>query len=143
MPQVHMGRLVVIALDINEWRDYVLRRDGHKCRKCDSSEKLEVHHVFQRSLYPDVTLETDNGMTLCHICHHNIYVVKRRHKHDGHSETSTISVGHELLTPQQVAKLLQVDRNSVYRWIRSGKLPCVYLPGGQIRVPLDKLPKIS
>jgi excisionase family DNA binding protein len=39
----------------------------------------------------------------------------------------------ELLTPRQVAELLQVDRNSIYRWIKKGVINAIKLPGGQIR----------
>lgn len=40
----------------------------------------------------------------------------------------------DLLTPKEVAILLRVDRNTIYRWLRQGKLRKIILPGGQIRI---------
>ncbi len=41
----------------------------------------------------------------------------------------------ELLTPRAVASLLFVDRKTVSRWARSGKLASIRTPGGQRRYP--------
>jgi excisionase family DNA binding protein len=38
------------------------------------------------------------------------------------------------LTPEEVAKVLRVDRRTVYRWLRKGKIPAVKF-GGTWRVP--------
>lgn len=39
----------------------------------------------------------------------------------------------ELMRTAQVAKLLDVDRTTVTRWVRLGLLPAIRLPGGQLR----------
>lgn len=39
----------------------------------------------------------------------------------------------EILTPTEVAELLYVDRKTVGRWARKGKLPCITTPGGHRR----------
>jgi excisionase family DNA binding protein len=44
----------------------------------------------------------------------------------------------EILTPEQVADYLQVRKDTVYRYIRDGKLPAVRL-GRSYRVPRENL----
>lgn len=45
----------------------------------------------------------------------------------------------ELLTPNEVAKRLKVDRITVYRWIKSGRLQARRLPDGQLRIEAKEL----
>ena len=55
-------------------REYVLYRDGHKCRICGGKSKdmvLEVHHVIPRSA--GGTDRPDNLITLCSHCHEGIH----------------------------------------------------------------------
>ncbi len=50
-------------------REYVLFRDGHKCRCCNGKSKdkvLEVHHVQSRKVGGDAP---NNIVTLCKTCH--------------------------------------------------------------------------
>lgn len=50
-------------------REYVLFRDGHKCRGCRGRSKdpvLEVHHMQSRKVCGDAP---NNLVTLCHTCH--------------------------------------------------------------------------
>jgi excisionase family DNA binding protein len=44
----------------------------------------------------------------------------------------------EILTPEQVAEFLQITKDTVYRYIREGKLPAVRL-GRSYRVPREDL----
>ena len=51
-------------------REYVLWRDGHKCRNCSGKTKdtvLEVHHLVQRK--DGGSDRPDNLITLCKTCH--------------------------------------------------------------------------
>ena len=55
-------------------REYVLCRDGHKCRICGGKSKdkvLEIHHVIRRS--DGGTDRPDNLMTLCSHCHDGVH----------------------------------------------------------------------
>lgn len=48
----------------------------------------------------------------------------------------------ELFTPIEAAKRLKVDRITIYRWIKSGRLQANRLPDGRLRIEgreLDKL----
>ena len=52
------------------WQEYIkirpiiLKRDNHKCLKCGSSHRLDVHHV---NAVDDN--KPENLQTLCHKCH--------------------------------------------------------------------------
>lgn len=45
----------------------------------------------------------------------------------------------ELLTITKVAEICQVERSTIYRWIKTGKLPATKLPSGVSRVKKDEL----
>lgn len=54
-----------------EWVNACKKRDGKKC-KLASKEcigKLEVHHIYRFSEYPELRYELSNGITLCHFHH--------------------------------------------------------------------------
>ena len=40
----------------------------------------------------------------------------------------------KLLTPTQISEMLQIDRRTIYRWIRDGKLPGFKIGGSAVRV---------
>lgn len=53
-----------------KWSIAVKERDGHRCKFCGTnSEILHAHHIKQRSRFPDLALDIDNGITLCKTCH--------------------------------------------------------------------------
>lgn len=54
-------------------REYVLFRDGHKCRCCKGKSKdtvLQVHHIESRNVGGDAP---NNLVTLCKTCHENYH----------------------------------------------------------------------
>lgn len=69
------------ALQSDEWKELrkkILTRDGFSCKKCDSKDKLEVHHkeyfideknkFFKPNEYPLGSL-----VTLCNNCHQSLH----------------------------------------------------------------------
>ena len=54
-------------------RPLVFERDGHKCRLCETSEDLTIHHVLPVSRYPHLKNKTGNMMVLCHTCHSRVH----------------------------------------------------------------------
>lgn len=56
-------------------REFVLKRDGHRCTKCGATSNLQVHHVVPRSRHIDHS--ASNLITLCVHCHA---------REDGHGE---------------------------------------------------------
>lgn len=51
--------------------EFVLSRDGWRCRNCETREHLHVHHIIFRSAGGDDT--TANLITLCNSCHSGIH----------------------------------------------------------------------
>jgi len=51
------------------WRQKVFKRDGFKCTKCESTEKLHPHHIVPYNQSLDKRLDIDNGITFCCSCH--------------------------------------------------------------------------
>lgn len=69
-PRNILGRIVERCdPEVQRWRESVLARDARKCRECGSGERLEAHHVVRWVDAPDLRLDLDNGLTLCHECH--------------------------------------------------------------------------
>jgi 5-methylcytosine-specific restriction endonuclease McrA len=66
-PLWKQGRVKLTGPAFTKWREAVLNRDHWRCRRCNSPERLHVHHIIKRS---DIRLDTlENGITLCHVCH--------------------------------------------------------------------------
>jgi hypothetical protein len=51
------------------WSRFIKTRDQYKCVVCSSTERLQAHHIFRRSLYPYGWFQPGNGITLCLECH--------------------------------------------------------------------------
>lgn len=56
-------------MNINDWRKEIKGRDNWKCCVCGAKERLEAHHIIPKHERPDLSLNTINGITLCHKCH--------------------------------------------------------------------------
>lgn len=54
-----------------EWMKAVKHRDMWKCRlACDECEgKMEAHHIYDWTNYPELRYQLKNGITLCHAHH--------------------------------------------------------------------------
>jgi 5-methylcytosine-specific restriction endonuclease McrA len=55
------------------WRKKVLKRDSRKCQfnKCGAKKKLQVHHIIPYSHNLAMSLNPNNGITLCK-AHHKL-----------------------------------------------------------------------
>lgn len=51
------------------WKKSVFTRDNYTCRKCNSKERIEAHHIIRWVDNIDLRYELDNGLTLCYKCH--------------------------------------------------------------------------
>ena len=57
---------------LRKWRNYVIIRDGFICQHCLNkfpSRELHAHHIYLKSLEPDIAYNLDNGITACRRCH--------------------------------------------------------------------------
>jgi hypothetical protein len=65
--------------EMEDWRNTVYNRDQWTCQMCNNESKkitrlvLNVHHIKCFSEYPDLRFDTNNGITLCEICHKKTY----------------------------------------------------------------------
>lgn len=48
-----------------------------------------------------------------------------------------------VMSTRDAARLLGVNIATVRRWVRDGKIESVRLPGGQIRIPVDELARLT
>ena len=51
------------------WSKACRARDGGRCRRCGSADKLRVHHIAEKDQHPDLAFEIGNGITLCELHH--------------------------------------------------------------------------
>lgn len=55
--------------EVAVWRAAILHRDGHRCIRCGTEERLHAHHIVPWADAPELRLHLDNGLTLCAECH--------------------------------------------------------------------------
>ncbi|RKZ87371.1 MAG: hypothetical protein DRQ39_04340 [Gammaproteobacteria bacterium] len=51
------------------FRAAVFKRDGNKCKMCDSVDDLAAHHIMDRTIMPKGGYVKENGITVCPPCH--------------------------------------------------------------------------
>ena len=61
------------SVKYKEWRQKVYERDGYKCIKCGSKEKINAHHIYSYKYYPEKRYDLENGITLCEKCHTKLH----------------------------------------------------------------------
>jgi 5-methylcytosine-specific restriction protein A len=58
-------------------RENVLRRDEYLCRQCKrygkNTQATTVHHVQQLETHPELRLDSNNLLSVCHICHNTFH----------------------------------------------------------------------
>ena len=52
-----------------DWARIIKKRDDNRCQICKQTSKLHAHHIFQKSIHPKLSLNINNGITLCQRCH--------------------------------------------------------------------------
>lgn len=50
------------------WSNSVKKRDRYTCQECGKPGNI-AHHLFPKSKYTQLSLDLENGYTLCEICH--------------------------------------------------------------------------
>jgi 5-methylcytosine-specific restriction endonuclease McrA len=52
-----------------KWVADIKERDGNKCQRCGTSEKLHAHHIIPWKEDESKRFDLDNGITYCSACH--------------------------------------------------------------------------
>ena len=89
----------------SDWRKAIIKRDGKKCKLCNSTYWLEAHHIIYKSQGGERTNPL-NGMMLCKSCHMQVHARK-------------ILISQFDLHPSQVQYM---ESNNYVKWDRSGKV---------------------
>ena len=55
------------------WSKSIKKLDNSKCKNCSSKNNLHAHHIMPKALFPKLSLDLDNGITLCMKCHSKIH----------------------------------------------------------------------
>lgn len=70
-PSRHYG---ISEDDYNIWRRAVYERDLHTCRICGANHCLiHAHHIIPQRINQDLIIDTNNGITMCRMCHELTY----------------------------------------------------------------------
>ena len=65
----HANREEMDTPDYKAWRLSSFARDGFKCIRCGSREKIEAHHIKPWATHPNLRYVQSNAATLCKSCH--------------------------------------------------------------------------
>ena len=58
---------------LQAWSKTIKKLDNFICKNCGNKENLNAHHIQPKQDFPELALDTDNGITLCKTCHENIH----------------------------------------------------------------------
>ena len=62
-----------MSQEYDDWRLSVYRKDRFSCLVCGTHDNLTAHHIYPFSVYPELRLDVNNGMTLCNEHHSTKY----------------------------------------------------------------------
>jgi len=58
------------------WRKRVFARDNYICGKCSKQGyRLNAHHIFNFTEYPNLRCDINNGITFCEKCHKKFHIL--------------------------------------------------------------------
>ena len=55
------------------WSKTVKKILGNYCHVCGSTEQIQIHHIFHKMKYPLLSLNENNGIPLCKLCHCHVH----------------------------------------------------------------------
>jgi hypothetical protein len=70
----HYSNRIYSTKEYLDWKLNVYERDNFTCKCCGSSGcKIDAHHIYPKSEFPDIVFDVSNGITLCKKCHYSTY----------------------------------------------------------------------
>ena len=78
------------------WAEEIKKLDGQKCCFYGSTDNLRSHHIREKSRFPELAKDLENGITLCHKCHYTA--------HAGSYNGRKVGVYKEFTAPPEVMK---------------------------------------
>jgi hypothetical protein len=60
-------------LNYRDWQKFIFKRDGKKCKICNSNKNINAHHIIYAKNNKELRYNKDNGITLCEKCHKIIH----------------------------------------------------------------------
>lgn len=58
------------SIEYKKWRESIFSRDNWTCTDCNKiGGRLHAHHIKPFCFFPELRLDTNNGVTLCRECH--------------------------------------------------------------------------
>jgi 5-methylcytosine-specific restriction endonuclease McrA len=82
----------------------ILKRDNFKCKKCNSTNNLHVHHLVYEKNLKAWEAKNENLITLCNICHAK--------EHDKKPISSFFNKKHKIKVDKKKSKILHEIRKS-------------------------------
>lgn len=71
---VRQARMAQGRKGASTWSVKVRERDNHECQICGKTDGiLHAHHLNAKHLFPEQSLNVNNGITLCSKCHHSFH----------------------------------------------------------------------
>ena len=55
------------------WSRSIKKLDNYMCKNCSSKKNLNAHHIMPKIDFPELSLNLDNGITLCEDCHSEMH----------------------------------------------------------------------
>lgn len=63
------------------WTNAVFNRDGYTCQRCGQIRgKIQAHHLYDYTSYPEYRYDINNGVTLCKSCHDEFHIWMGGHR---------------------------------------------------------------
>ena len=57
---------------LQAWTESVQKKDNYICQICENKSS-QSHHILQKSFYPELSLNINNGVALCDNCHYETH----------------------------------------------------------------------
>jgi len=61
-----------------KWHNLVLLNAGYKCELCNSTKKLQAHHIDSASYFKEERFVVSNGICFCKSCHKSLHILYKQ-----------------------------------------------------------------